>query len=464
MTNWTPDLDQQHGPRYAAIADALAADVAGGRLKPGDRLPTHRDLGWRLGVTVGTVSRAYAEAERRGLISGEVGRGTFVRGPVPLDSHMMPLEAEAANEPINLSFAFPPAGDEARYLGDSLEALARDPQSARLLDYQPHAGSPAHRAMGAAWLARSGIAVDADQVVLTAGAQHGIAVCLAANTRPGDRILAERLTYSGLQSVARVMGLKIEGLASDDEGLRPDGFAAACRAGDYKALYCVPTLQNPTTTIMPEARRREIAAIAQEHGVVIIEDDIFSLLIDRRPPPLWHFAPEQTFALTSLSKTVSPGLRVGYAAGPAAATARLSAAVRATCWMSAPLTCEIASRWIRDGTADRILETRQHAAATRRAVALDILGPWDVACPPGSIFLWLRLPEPWRSADFALEAQRRGVALTPVQASTVSRDFEPHAVRVCLGAAKTNEQLAQGLTVLAELLDAGVTDSFSTVV
>src|SRR5215813_10658704 len=80
MTSWTPDLSRHDGPRYRAIADAIAADFHGGQLKPGDRLPTHRDLAFRLGVTVGTVTRAYAEAQRRGLLEGHVGRGSFLAG------------------------------------------------------------------------------------------------------------------------------------------------------------------------------------------------------------------------------------------------------------------------------------------------------------------------------------------------------------------------------------------------
>ena len=157
MTSWIPDLERQSGPRYLAIAEALAGNIAEGRLKPGDRLPTHRDLGWRLGVTVGTVSRAYAEAERRGLISGEVGRGTYVRDLGSEESHTILTESIGNPETVNLNFAFPPPDGLEPAIGPTLEALAKDPMLPSLLDYSPHCGLQRHRAAGAKWIGRSGL-------------------------------------------------------------------------------------------------------------------------------------------------------------------------------------------------------------------------------------------------------------------------------------------------------------------
>jgi DNA-binding transcriptional MocR family regulator len=456
MTNWLPNLQEHSGPRYQAIADALSADVAQGRLKPGERLPTHRDLGWKLGVTVGTVSRAYAEAERRGLVSGEVGRGTFVRDPGRQITHSILTERDAAPDRVNLNFAFPPPDGLEPVIGATLAELAKDPALPTLLGYNAHAGLERHRAAGAAWIARSGLNVSPDQVLITAGAQNAILVALAALTRPGDRVATEALTYSGMQVVARLLGLRIEGLPADAQGLLPEAFAAACRAGEIKALYCVPTVHNPTTVTMPLARRAAIAAVAREHDVAIVEDDIFSLLSTVPvPPTISSLAPERSYFLTSLSKSVAPGLRIGYLAGPPEARDRLTAALRAAAWSSAPIMAEIATRWIEDGTADRILAARQEEAEARRAIALDLLAPWQPACPPGAIHLWLPLPEPWRAGDFALQAERQKVSVSPAEACAVGRHDAPAAVRVCLGPPATRGELARGLAVLARLLERG---------
>ncbi|MGF1609691.1 MAG: PLP-dependent aminotransferase family protein [Kiloniellales bacterium] len=460
-----PNLEARSGPRYLAIADALAGDIAQGRLKPGERLPTHRDLGWKLGVTVGTVSRAYAEAERRGLISGEVGRGTYVRDLGSQQSHTILTESAAGAETVNLNFAFPPPDGLEPAIGPTLEALARDPLLPSLLDYSPHAGLERHRAAGAEWIGRSGLQVTADRVVVTAGAQNAILVSLAATTRPGDRVACDQLTYSGMQVVARLLGLRLEGLPSDDHGMRPDAFEAACRHGDLKAVYLVPTVHNPTTVTMPLQRRRALAETARAHGVAIIEDDIFALLAQQPvPPPVSSLAPDCSYFLTSLSKTIAPGLRIGYVAGPPGARDRLAAAVRAASWAATPLTAEIATRWIGDGTADRIMAARKAEAAARCEIALRILGRWQPACPPGSIFLWLPLPEPWRASDFALAAQRRDVAVTPAEACAVGRPDVPAAVRVSLGPPRDRIELERGLRALARLLESGRAQALEAIV
>lgn len=462
MTNWMPELESRSGPRYIAIADALSQDITEGRLQAGERLPTHRDLAWGLGVTVGTVSRAYAEAERRGLISSEVGRGTYVRAPLLLELPMTPDQTADAPERINLSSAFPPPSGQDPFVEPTLSTIAKDPQASRLFDYQAHAGLAEHRAAGALWLARSGVEAAPDAVIVTAGAQHAITVCLAALTRPGDRVLCESLTYAGLQTVARLLGIRLEGLACDEAGIRPEALAAACRNGDAKALYCIPTFQNPTTTIMPEARRREIGAIAEAHGLPVIEDDIFGLFTDERPPPLQSFAPALTYFLTSLSKSVAPGLRIGYIASPPGTSERLTAAVRATCWMAPPLMAEVATRWIRDGSAERILARHREEAEARRALTLDILGRWDPIGPPGSLFLWLHLPDPWRSSNFAVEAGRRGIEVTPAEAFTIGRQTIAHAIKISIGPPRDRDLLAKALRRLDGLIEAGPSESFGS--
>ena len=463
MTKWMPDLDSRTGPRYLAIADALEGDIAEGRIKAGGRLPTHRDLAWNLGVTVGTVSRAYAEVERRGLVNGEVGRGTYVRGPAPATSFDFDETAGAA-APINLSVSAPPSGGLQGLIGPTLEAIAKDPDAAALLGYQPHAGRPEHRAAGAEWLARRGLQVPPGRVIVTNGANHGVNVALIATTRPGDRILTERLTYAVIQPIAKMFGLRVDPVATDRDGLIPEAVDAACRTGDAKALYCIPTIQNPTTTIMPETRRQAIAEVAQRHDLAILEDDIFALLAESAPPPIVSYAPDRGYYITGLSKTVAPGLRVGYVAGPAQAVDRLAAAVSTTCVMASPLSAEVATRWIREGTADRIVANHRREMAARRDLARKILAAWETDCPQGSLHLWLHLPEPWRSMDFVAEAKLKGVLIAPAEAFAIGRRETPDAVRIGIGLPRDRVSLETGLRILADLLDEGPSQTFGSIV
>jgi DNA-binding transcriptional MocR family regulator len=449
---WHPQIAGRSGPRYRAIAEALAEDAARGRLRPGSRLPTHRDLADRLGVTVGTITRAYAEAARRGFVTGEVGRGTFVRrtAPEPVTFRFAP-QAEAGL--IDMSVNLPPAPPDPAALAQALATISARPGLGALLDYAPEGGSPEHRAAGASWIARSGLEVTPDRVLVSSGSQHGMTAVLSALLKPGDLVLTESLTYPGMKALAGLLHLRLQGVAIDEHGLRPDAFRAACRAGQVKALYCVPTLHNPTTAVMPEARRREVVAIARHHDVLIVEDDVHGRLIEGGPPLLAALCPEATVYLSGTAKTLAPGLRIGYILAPKPLVSRLATAIRATTWMAAPLLAEVASVWIHDGTADRILARNRKEAAARHRLALSVLGRFHVQSHPAAHHLWLPLPGSRRSETFTDEARRAGVAVTPAQAFVVGGGAAPRAVRVCLGVARDRTELEAGLKILAGLLD-----------
>lgn len=453
MTNWTPDLADRKGPRYRAIADALADDIATGRLPAGARLPTHRDLAYQLGVTVGTITRAYAEAEKRGLIGGEVGRGTFVQGQ-RLTPQADPFSNGPVAEPsiINMTAIKPEHQGANNALAATLAAISASSQVASLLDYAPHAGLPGHRAAGAQWLARQHrVACTADQVLLTTGAQNAMAVALAAVARPGDVILTERLTNYGMKTLAVLEGYHLEGLALDEHGVIPDAFDSACRRLAPKALYLVPTMHNPTAVVMPMARRVEIAEIARRHDVVLVEDDVFGFLV-RDPKPIQAIAPDITIYLSSLSKSVAAGLRVGYVVAPPNLVPRVEAVIRAMQYSSAPLPAEIATRWILDGSADRFAETQRLEDLARQQLARSIL-PADAVCGhPAAQHFWLILPEPLQREGFIAEARRRGVAVIGADTFAVGRASAPHAVRVGLCMPRGRDEVTRGLRALADAM------------
>jgi DNA-binding transcriptional MocR family regulator len=449
VTMWSPELARRHGPRYLAIAEALADDAAAGRLRPGTRLPTHRELADQLGVTVGTVTRAYAEAARRGLVSGEVGRGTFVRGAAAAEL-AAPLHGPGL---VDLSVNHPPAlpGEAGAPLARTLAELARRRDLGELLGYPPEGGAAEHREAGARWIRGAGLPAAPEQVLVSSGSQHGMTAVFTALVRPGDVVATEALTYPGMRALAGLLHLRLLGLPMDRAGLLPDAFERACRGGTVKALYVIPTLQNPTASVMPEARRRELARIAEAHGVVIVEDDVHGHLLEDAPRPLAGFAPERSVYLTGTAKSLAPGLRVGFVHAPRTLVPRLAAAIRATTWMAPPLTAEIAATWIRDGTAEAIVRRRRKEAAARQRLAAEALAGFDFDAHPAAYHLWLRVPEPWRGEAFADAARRRGVLVTPPAAFAVGRSM-PDAVRVCLGGPDDRQQLARGLETLAALV------------
>lgn len=459
MTIWAPDLRDRLGPRYVAIADALARDIEAGRIGTGEKLPPQRELAYRLGVTVGTVSRAYREAERRGLVAGEVGRGTYVkdgrsrttgRGRTAFETTVANWRGEDA--PIDMKMIVPAPPGHGEHLARTLAALSRERDLTEFVSYGQIAGFRRHREVGARWIAASGLAADWTNTIITNGGHHAMTVVMAAVAHPGDLVVTERLTYPGLRYLANLLHLRLKPLAMDGEGLCPDAFEAACRSEKVRALYTVPTLHNPTAIVMPEERRRRIAGIASKYEVAILEDDVYGRLPPDPPPPMSTFAADRSYYFTSASKSLAGGLRVGFLKAPLHMIERLAANIRVTTWMTPPLNAEIVARWIEDGTADELALWHREEAARRQKQTVSALGRFELQTHPHSYHCWVRLPEPWRAEEFVAVAEEGGVLVTSADHFVVGRGQAPHAVRVCLAAESSPERLDRGLALLAELL------------
>lgn len=443
MTIWQPSLDPSV-PRYEALADALARDIAEGVLPPGTRLPTQRDLADRLGVSLGTVTRAYTLAERRGLIRGETGRGTFVGPPGP-------GLVDAAGEAPGLDVSWP-LYDLDPDLSQTLSDIASGPGSQWLLRYQPNAGCRDHREAGRQWASRFGVDADADRVLVCSGTQHILNMAMAHFTRPGDAVLCESLTYPGFRAIARLLERKVVGLAMDAHGLLPEAFEAACRARRARLLYTIPDIHNPTTATLSEKRRRELAEIAKRHDVMIVEDAVHHLLATNPPPPIASFAPDHTCFVAAPSKVVAGGLRTAFLVAPRAHVPALSEAIWATAWVSPPLCAEVMARWVRDGTADATVRRKKAESEARLAIVREKLRGHRLAYQRGGYHVWLTLPEGHRASEIADEARRRGCAVTPADAFAAGPDIPPNAVRISMSAPRTRVALAEALDRLSALL------------
>ena len=455
MTSWLPDIAGKPGPKYKRIADAIGEGIAAGDLTERDRLPPQRNLAFDIGVSLNTVSRAYADAIERGFLYGEVGRGTYVRAGGPLqdaDGRAARL-TRPTDGPIDFALNLPAISPASDYLATTLGDLAGSPRLNTFLDYQPDGDLKDHVKAGAAWLGRLGPGARAEQIVLTSGAQHGVMVAMLATMRPGDVLLTEPMTYAPAKAMARHMGLKLHAVAMDGYGLLPEALNDACRTTAGRTLYCLPTLHTPTTATMPAERRREIAAVARRHDLTIIEDDVFGFLPTERPLPLVAFAPERTIFVTSVSKSMAPGLRIGYVHAPERLQRAIRGAVAMSCWMPPPLMAEIASRWVEDGTADRLNDGQRVEAKARLEIAARLLGADRFEGQPLGFNIWLPLPAPIRADAFRAEAARRGVKVLTGETFAVDQTDVPHGVRLCLSYETSRERVSQGLRIVAALLN-----------
>ncbi|OOV86457.1 PLP-dependent aminotransferase family protein [Oceanospirillum linum] len=449
---WTPKLEHFHGPRYIAIADAIAESIAQGDLNDGDRLPTHRALADTLGVTVGTITRAYAEAERRGLVTARVGRGSFVTTPHAQGQRFM-IQGEIEPDCVDLQLNLPIAHDRADALSQSMQELASDTvKMNRILGYQPDIGMPEHREAAAEWLGLTGLRTSADKLMITGGGQNAIMLTLMALTRSGDIILSEAITYPGFMAVTHQLGLRPQPVAMDEEGVIPSAFEDACKQFSPRVLYCTPSLQNPTNAIMSEARREAVAEIARRYHVWIIEDSVNANLLENAPPPLAEIAPDKVIYINSASKTLAAGIRVGWVVAPDEIHSQISNALRASQWMTSPLIAEICTRWIKSGLANQLLEEQKRELILRNQLMTEYLGAFNCRINPYSLHAWLELPEPWRSREFIQQAQRRNVKVIGEDNFIVAQYRAPQAIRLSSSSAWSQNHLERGLKILAELL------------
>jgi len=445
---WAPTLRDREGPLYQQIVEALAADIASGRLHRGQQLPTHRALAKSLGIDLTTATRAYAEARQRGLTEARVGQGTFVA------ESMSQHHGSAARPEFDLSMNLPPQPMEADLEGRitrGLAAIARETGFSAYLNYREPEGSQAERDIAARWLRSRIHDAHGDRLVICPGTQNAILSFLMAQTSPGDVVLTEALTFPGVKAAAAYTGVRLVGVAMDEHGVLPDALVSACRQHRPKAIYLTPTIHNPTTATMPPTRRAEVAGIVRTNDLLLFEDDAYGMF-EPGATPLACLIPERTYFAASLSKCIAPGLRVSFVLTPDHHAAELlAAAVRASAQMSAFLMVALVTRWLQDGSADAIIAAIRDEAAARQKLAADALASYAFARHPNGHHIWVPVPRAWTMTEFVGHLQKQGLAIVSAETFSVM-ETHPHAIRVSLGAASSRAELARALGILAAAL------------
>jgi DNA-binding transcriptional MocR family regulator len=429
----------------------LAADIRAGRLLAGTRLPTHRELAATKGLALVTASRVYAELEAMGLVSGEPGRGTFVRELAIPPSHGIDQQAAAADM-VDLTFNYPALPGQADLLRHALRKLAASGDLEALLRYQPHGGRPHERAIAARHLLRRGLTVDADQTLMVNGAQHGLAVTVMATLHPGDVVAVDALTYPGFKVLAETLHLELAPLPVAGEGTNLDALARLCATRPVRAIYTMPTLHNPLGWVTSADHREQLVSIARRHGLLIIEDAAYAFLADGPPAPLAALAPETTIYVSGLSKNVGTGLRVGFVSAPTDLVPAVERSIRATTWNTPSVMTAIACQWLHDGTVDRLETQKRDDARLRQSMARDVLADLNPVGNRSSYFLWLPLPEDVRADQVAAALAAERVSVSTAEPFATSPRV-PHAIRLALGSTD-HDTLRTALTAVKRVIDA----------
>lgn len=445
--DWIPTISELSGPRYQRIVEAMEADIAAGRLVRGQQLPTQRALAKALGIDLTTVTRAYTEARRRGIMEARVGQGSFVSETSARRAVDLPHPVA-----IDLSMNVPPHPLEAQLderIIAGLEAIRAQSGLTAFLNYQPPGGSAHEREVAARWMRTRVSHAHADKLVIFPGTQTILFNLLAHLARPGDVVLTEALTFPGIKAAAAQLGVKLVGVAMDDGGILPDALTKACRTHKPKAVYLIPTLHNPTTATLAPDRRSAIAKIVRDADTILIEDDAYGLL-DRLASPIANLIPERTYLATTLSKCIAPALRVAYLLTPdSGAQLQMRGHLQATVQMPAPLMVALVTHWLETGVADRIIAAIRNEAVGRQQLAQRALKGFQFQAKPAAHHLWLHLPE--GRPDVAAHLLRNGLAIVAGDAFTVD-GTSPHGARVSLGAARNRSELTEALRILVGAL------------
>ncbi|MBM2713009.1 PLP-dependent aminotransferase family protein [Mesorhizobium caraganae] len=437
---------------YLKLADGVALDIAEGRLKAGERLPPQRSFAYQRGIAASTASRVYTELLKRGLVVGEVGRGTYVSGQSRRGAAATTDPGEAR---VDLEFNFPILPGQSQLMAKSLAGLSDADTLQMALRPATSGGTPAARELSARFLTRGGWSPRADGLAFTGGGRQAIATAIATLVPTGARCGVEAVTYPLVKGIAARLGVILVPLAMDEHGVRPDAVEKADREARLSALYVQPVLHNPLGVTMPASRREELARLAETLDLVIIEDAIYGFLADEAP--LAALAPDHGVVLDSLSKRVAPGLTLGFVSAPPRLRESVMASIRSGGWGAGGFAFNAAQRLIADGVVSELVAAKREDAKRRQRLAADCLSGFEVHADPRAYHLWLSLPEHWRSQAFVAVAARRGIAITPSSAFAVTPGHAPNAVRLAL-AAPPIERLEEALRTLAGILHASEQD------
>ncbi|SNZ05676.1 PLP-dependent aminotransferase family protein [Cohaesibacter gelatinilyticus] len=446
--SWLPDLSKREGPLYQALADQLANDIASGRLEVGTRLPPQRALAWELGCTHGTVTRAYERAEKMGLVQGEIGRGTYVKGHETLPSPLSPPANQGAELDFARNFSLPHLDPD---LSAALGYLSSQSGLNSLLNYVPADGLLRHKEAGAFFFRHFAVTCSVEDVLVTSGAQHGLQVVLQSLFREGDYLAVDELSYPNLISASHRLGVRLVPVRRDCEGMSADHLQDLCKRRSITGLMVLPNVHNPTGEQLSRSRFEALADIAERFDLPVIEDDPYSALMQGHKQSLTQLIPNRVCAIGTTSKIVGGGLRTGFLYAPSRYRAKLVRAIADTSWMASPILAEIAKYWIEQGEMERTLERKRKILQQRHKIAKQALGQAAFLLPD-RLSCWLELPDHWNPAVLELEAERHGISLLGSHHFVVGNSQAPKAVRLALGTVADDEKFSKGLKLLSTII------------
>jgi len=439
-------------PKYMQLAEMIAKTINDGTLAPGSKMPTHRAFADKFDIALATATRVYGELERRGVVIGEAGRGTFVRDSgVPLT---LGVHQTAATDQIDLVFNMPSGVGDGDLLRAGLRRLSASGDLEALLRYQPHGGRPHERRIITNHLTPTLGLIDSERLLVTSGGQHGLAITVLGLLQQGNAVATDTLTYPGFKSVAAMHRLDLVPINGTQGVMDPDDLDKQCSARKIHAVYLMPTVQNPLGSVMDTQTRDRIVDVARKHDLTIIEDAAYAFLERNAPLSLIQLAPERTIYIGGFSKSLATGLRLGYIISPEQSVAKLIEAIRATTWNTPALISSLVTGWIEDGTLAQSEDRRRTDGAARQRICQTVLDGLPIIAHPNAGFAWLPLKHGTRAASIVTQLNAKGISISGADAFATTTAI-PQALRLAFGGLTSAEMENSIKTVRDAVLTGG---------
>ncbi|MCV6585039.1 MAG: PLP-dependent aminotransferase family protein [Marinibacterium sp.] len=459
-TIWAQTLSGDKGPKYKRVADTIRGAVDRGQLTPGAKLPPVRELAYQLGITPGTVARAYTILTDEGLLQAEVGRGTFVAEPQSEPQTVAPIEIDAIAHnarsdgySVNMFSPHMPNVGQARLIRKLLAEIAETPPSG-VMHYPSRAGSRPARQAAVSWLSGTAAGRLSEQdLILTNGGQNGISLVMQAVLR-GRRpvVLVEDLSYPGHRRAAELLRADVVPVAMDDQGLIPEALEAAARGQDAQLLCTSPEVHNPTGIFTPLARREALLRVVRRLNLQILEDECYRVG-SPRAPGYRMLAPERSWYVSSISKTLTPALRLGVVAAPEGQIANVRRAMEHGYFGLATPMSDLAAALLAHPDIHAYEAAVRDRLSEYIRVAVNVLGRYDVVWRQDVPFLWLNLPAGWRAGAFCQAAEAQGVQIRSAEEYACRHSRVPHSVRMSVNAGVPLDMYEAAMLRLRQLLD-----------
>ncbi len=448
--SWKPSLNRSEGPLYKALAKLLEEDIKGGKLMPGTKLPPQRELADFLDINLSTVSRAFKLCEQNGLICASVGNGTYVSSDAGT-SHILSPNPEHS-QMIEMG-AILPHSQPNKTMVEYLQKMIMEPEADKMFQYGINGGGPWQKEAAVKWMKKANYIAEPDEILFSAGGQNGIAAVLSSLFKAGDRIGTDPITYPGIKTAAKMLGIVLVPIEWSGNEVSEEGLINACRNEKIKGLYIIPDFHNPTTHSMSVQTRIMIGEVARRYNIIVIEDGINSMLKENPMAPVASYAKEQTIYILSLSKIISPGLRLAFIAAPERYRKEISMGLYNLNISQSPFLLELAARLIHTQNADKIAAERRVYTKEQNEIVNRHLGDYQVMGEEYCPFRWILLPKVFTGKSFEICAKNEGVQVYSGERFLVGNSQDKRAVRISVTAARNPYEFEKGIKILKRILE-----------